>query len=182
MTENTNDPYLERYYQLRRVALAKGFDLLYSRRRANIVDVLLGDVDCEEGAWTGEERLQVVNASDRVTAWASSFADAATVFQELTDYLETPDPVVRQDAVDFGPHLAGEGKGGGMMKLSEDERNSVIVWNVVVDALLANIEYQRDQVVATFGLDAKIHRGYSRAIVRAAKALAIFVDPRDAHD
>ena len=92
MTENTNDPYLERYQELCKVALAKGFDLRYSRRRANIVDVLLGDVDCEEGALTGEERLQVVNASDRVTVWASSFADAATVFQELTDYLETPDP------------------------------------------------------------------------------------------
>jgi len=87
----TEDPYLERYLQLRKVALTKGFDLRYGRRRANIVDVLLGDVDCKEGALTGEERLQVVNASDCVTVWASSFADAATVFQELTDYLETPD-------------------------------------------------------------------------------------------
>ena len=89
MTETVNDPYVERYYKLRKVALAKGLDLRYSRRRANIVDVLLGEVECEGGALTGEERLHLLSSDDGSLIWASSVADAATVFQETTDYLES---------------------------------------------------------------------------------------------
>ena len=95
VTEDSNDPYVKQYYRLRKIALAKGFDLRYSRRRANIIDILFDGLDCEEGAWvTGEERLTLVEVrgDDRFTIWVSSLAEAATVFQETADWLEIRDP------------------------------------------------------------------------------------------
>ena len=92
MTENPNDPYLERYRQLRKAALANGLGLRYSRRRLNIVDILLDEAEGEEGALTGKERLVLVDVGDHSTVWVSSFTDGATVFQEGAVYLRSLDP------------------------------------------------------------------------------------------
>ena len=67
-----------------------------------------------------------------------------------------------------------------MTKLSDAQQQSVVTWNVVVDALLAQIRHHRDQVLAaTVSPDTALMKAHSKAICRAAKALALFVNPSD---
>ena len=66
-----------------------------------------------------------------------------------------------------------------MTKLSENEQKIIVSWNVVVDALLADIQQQRDGVLRAFGVDVHLSKLYLRAMLRGVKALAMFVSPPD---
>ena len=70
-----------------------------------------------------------------------------------------------------------DGKGGAMTKLTKAQKETLASWNVVVGALLNEIQYQRELVAAAYEVKSECRAAYIDAMHRAAKALAVFVGP-----
>ena len=67
-----------------------------------------------------------------------------------------------------------------MTKLSEAEQKVVTGWNVVIDALLSDLEHHQDQALAAYcDRDMVCAERHSKIMHRVAKTLTVFLDPSD---
>ena len=67
-----------------------------------------------------------------------------------------------------------------MTKQADDDQKSIALWDAVIGPLLDHIQYHREQAKTVFNtIDVGPHRWHLKAMRRAAKALALFVDPSD---
>lgn len=68
-----------------------------------------------------------------------------------------------------------------MTQLSEADKQVLVLWNVVVDALLNNIQHHREQTLIGFSArDVPLGNHHIGAMRHVAATLAMFLSPPDA--